>query len=642
MFSQRFSAEVVKGCFDLVQPIGKAFKIDLLYITNTIRMHRFKALLVLLPILLFAPAGMEGQETVPKKKETPADLKKAATNLERSLIENDDSKIAANYEILAQEFVDKDDFAKAEEHLFKALEIYTAAQDAAGRARIIRNIAHVQELQNKLRAAAKNYKTAEVTATDKLSKKLNSNDYARLKSRSDLQAEEKLLNANIVLLTKAKYKGEVADTYLQLAQLSLKNNDTTAALQIYRQALPYADGIPGKLTKIYNTIAKLNVSAKQYDEAVFIVKEFLAKADKAKDFNTQVTQLQNLASIYFEMGNTENAVNALKDSYRIASTNGKTFEARESMMQLVTYYKSIGEDEAIVTAYEEFLNNLDRIILSDNSLTDAKTFRVTEERIRRLESEKMFKDELITRKNTFNYFLLGSMVLLLLFFVFLVKALYSIKTKNKEIALQSLRREMNPHFIFNSLNSVNQFIAQNNELEANKFLTSYSNLMRNTMENSNKDFVTVGNEVENLTKYLELEHLRFKDKFDFRITVDEKLDPDSIWIPNMIIQPHLENAIWHGLRYKEQKGLLKLEFILDGKNMLINIDDDGIGPAKSAELKTHNQKIHTSRGLTNTRERMTLLNELYKTRMDFTVTEKKSPETGTVVQITLPVINKPQ
>jgi LytS/YehU family sensor histidine kinase len=233
------------------------------------------------------------------------------------------------------------------------------------------------------------------------------------------------------------------------------------------------------------------------------------------------------------------------------------------------------------------------------------------------------------------------MVLLLLFFAFIVKALYSIKTKNKEIALQSLRREMNPHFLFNSLNSVNQFIAQNNELEANKYLTSYSNLMRNTMENSNKDFVTLSNEIENLSKYLELEHLRFKDKFQFEIKVDENLDPDTTWVPNMIIQPHLENAIWHGLRYKEEKGLLKLSFSLDGKKMIITVDDDGIGPTKSGELKTHNQKVHTSRGLTNTKERMTLLNELYKTKMSFSVTEKESPKTGTIVEIIVPIIRKP-
>ena len=601
---------------------------------------RFTPLLLLF-ILLLASTGVMAQEGASQKKETPPEIKKAVNNLEKSLLENDNSKIARNYELLAQEFEDKEDLAKAEEFLFKALEIYTAANNTLNRARIIRKIAKVQESQNKLLAAAKNYKTAENTTPDKTLKTLNSNDYNRLINPGNRQVQDRYLNANIALLKKENKKEEVADTYIQQAKLSLKNNDSTIALEKYQLALPYIKKSPVKAIKINNEIAKLYVAGKRYEEAVATVKETVAKAGENKNYDIEIVQLQYLASIYFEMNDPENAVNTLKESYKIAFSNGKTFAARESLILLGEHYKEIGDDKASMAMYEEFIQNLDRIILSDNSLTDAKTFKVTEERIRRLENEKMFKDELITRKNTFNYFLLGSMVLLLLFFGFIVKALYSIKTKNKEIALQSLRREMNPHFIFNSLNSVNQFIAQNNELEANKFLTSYSNLMRNTMENSNKDFVTLGNEIENLTKYLELEHLRFKDKFDFKISIDENLDPETIWIPNMIIQPHLENAIWHGLRYKEEKGLLKMNVTLSGDKILITIDDNGIGPTKSAELKTHNQKAHQSRGLTNTKERITLLNELYKTKITFSMTEKKAPETGTIVEITLPIINKP-
>jgi two-component system sensor histidine kinase YesM len=633
--------DVVKQAFHLVKAIGKGCKFDLLYVTNTIIMRRFTAILLLLPLLLLLPAGTKAQGVAPQKKETPAELKNAANNLEKSLIENDDSKIARNYEALAQEFADKDELNKAEEYLFKALEIYTTAKNTAARARLIRNIARVQESKDKLSTAGQNYKVAAETALDATSKTLNLNDYNRLKNLGKPLIEDRYLNANILLLKTQKNNGGVADTYIQLAELSLKNSDTVNALDIYRQALPYAKNIPGKVIRIYSEIAQLHVIGKRYDEAVATIEELLTIARKNKDYATEMAQLRYIASVYFAMDRAGDAVDALKKSYKIATATGKTFEARESLILLAEYYKSTGDETASMEMYEEFLKNLDRIILSDNSLTDAKTFKVTEERIRRLESEKMFKDELITRKNTFNYFLLGSIVLLLLFFGFIIKALYSIKTKNKEIALQSLRREMNPHFLFNSLNSVNQFIAQNNELEANKYLTSYSNLMRNTMENSNKDFVTLGNEIENLTKYLELEHLRFKDKFGFEIKVDDNLDPETIWVPNMIVQPHLENAIWHGLRYKEEKGLLKMSFLLSRKKMTIVIDDDGIGPTKSAELKTHNQKAHQSRGLTNTKERMTLLNELYKTKMDFTVTEKESPETGTIVLITFPIIHKP-
>jgi tetratricopeptide (TPR) repeat protein len=587
---------------------------------------RSLATLILLFALLLTPLGIKAQN---------------AGNLEKSLLENDNFKIARNYELLAHEFAEKDDLPKAGEYLFKALEIYITAKDIAGKARVIREIAKVQELQHKLRAAAQNFKAAAESATDEAFKTLNLNDYNRLKNSNDRKAQEKYLSANIVLLLQAKKGAEVADAYVQQAQLGLKYNDTVNALDKYEKALTYSNNNAVKAMKIYSEIAKAYVYAKRYDEAVLIVKNLLALARNNKDYTTEIAQLQYLATIYFKLDAAENGINSLKEAYTIAASKGKTFEARESVMQLVEHYKSTENEQEGMAIYEEFLKNLDRIILSDKSLTDAKTFKVTEERIRALENEKLLKDELITRKNTFNYFLLGSMVLLLLLLGFIVKALYAIKTKNKEIALQSLRLEMNPHFLFNSLNSVNQFIAQNNELEANKYLTSYSNLMRNTMENSNKDFVTLGNEIENLTKYLELEHLRFKDKFGFDIKVDESLDPENIWVPNMIIQPHLENAIWHGLRYKDVKGLLKVNFTLKGKSILVTIDDDGIGPTKSGELKTHNQKAHNSRGLTNTKERMMLLNQLYKTKMEFSVNEKPLPQTGTVVTIVLPILYKP-
>jgi LytS/YehU family sensor histidine kinase len=290
--------------------------------------------------------------------------------------------------------------------------------------------------------------------------------------------------------------------------------------------------------------------------------------------------------------------------------------------------------------YEQFFENFEKLIRSDTTLIDAKTFQITEDKIRQLEKEKTLKDELISKKNTFNYFLIGSVVLLLLLFLFIVKALYSIKIKNKEIALQSLRREMNPHFIFNSLNSVNQFISENKELEANKYLTSYSNLMRNMMENSNKDFISLDKEVEQLKKYLDLEHLRFQDKFDFEIIVDEALDAERVFVPNMILQPHLENAIWHGLRYLNEKGFLSLRFDLKGGKINVTIEDNGIGLTKSRELKTTNQKIYESRGLNNTKERIDLLNELYKKNISFKISEKTGEEKGTVVEIIFPLIDK--
>jgi|GEM_PF-4312978 len=300
-------------------------------------MQRFTAILLLLSLTLLFPVEIQAQNPIQKKKETPAELKKAATNLEKSLIENDNSKIALNYELLAQGFADKDDLAKAEESLFKALEIYTAGKNIAGRARVIRSIAKVQESQNKLRAAAKNYKVAQDIATDKISKTLNSNDYKRLKSAGNKELEDKYLNANIELLEKINKKGEAADVYILQAELNLKSLDTLNALEKYNQALRYAKRIPGKVIKIYSEIAQLQLAGKHYDETVSAVEKLLEEAKEIEDYNTEIAQLRYLASIYFEMNDAESAVNALKESYKVASVNGKTFEARETLLLLVEY-----------------------------------------------------------------------------------------------------------------------------------------------------------------------------------------------------------------------------------------------------------------------------------------------------------------
>jgi two-component system sensor histidine kinase YesM len=146
--------------------------------------------------------------------------------------------------------------------------------------------------------------------------------------------------------------------------------------------------------------------------------------------------------------------------------------------------------------------------------------------------------------------------------------------------------------------------------------------------------------LEQLKKYLELEHLRFQDKFDFKISIEPELDPERTLIPNMIIQPHLENAIWHGLRYLDEKGLLELQVKLINGKVIIHIDDNGIGLTKSQELKTTNQKVHESRGMSNTKERIGLLNELYKKNISFQILEKPFPERGTIVEISCPLIDK--
>lgn len=591
--------------------------------------------------LLLFPFGTMAQDSISKKKAMPVSkIRKVSNDLKKSLEVNDEAEIAQNYERLGNEFLSKNDLPKAEEYFKKAVASYTKLKLTDDKTRVTRSLAKVQESQKNYDSAIKNYEVAGAIAEDKSLEKINTNDANRLRSVASPVAQESYVNSNIELLKKEKKSEEVSDAYVKKAENSLQQKNKEVAIESYNQALAYAKGKPATIIKINNEIAKVYASDNQFDKAIGISEKLLADAKTKQDFTTQIKQLQSLSGLYFQKEEPNKAVEALKEAFALALQKGNSAEAKTSLTALTQYYNKKGNNKESLALYDQFVQNFDQLIHSDTTLIDAKTFQVSEDKIRQLEKEKSLKDELISRKNTFNYFLLGSIGLLLLFFVWIVKSFFAIKIKNKEIALQSLRREMNPHFIFNSLNSVNQFISENKELEANKYLTSYSTLMRNTMENSNKDFVSLDNELEQLKKYLELEHLRFQDKFDFKISVDPELDAERTMVPNMVIQPHLENAIWHGLRYLDTKGLLLLKVELINGKVVIRIEDNGIGLTKSQELKTANQKVHESRGMSNTKERISLLNELYKQNISFRIFEKTLPERGTIVEISCPLIDK--
>lgn len=600
--------------------------------------------LSLLLFCLITTAHLRGQDSIKVKKSKIAPsykMNKVAQELKESLDKGDESTAAKSYEDIAQGFIDKGNNKKAEEYLKKAISGYAKLNLTNDQARVTRLLAKVQESQNKVTEAISNYEKAEATAADDISSRLNSNDANRLRNVNNPIVQADYSKENLEIIDKKSKKQEVADIYVQQAQANLKLNDNDLAIKNFEKAIDYSRDKPLEVAKLTNEITKVYTENKEFDKALKVNNQLLVEAQKKQNIPVQIKQLQALSNIYFEKQEASKGVELLKESYDLAVKNGNTAEVKKSLGKLLQYFRANKNDKEALKFYDHFFNSFDTIIARDSSLIDTKIFQATEDKIKQLEKEKLLKDELINRKSKYNYMLIASIFGLLLFLALIAKALYSIKTKNKEIALQSLRREMNPHFIFNSLNSVNQFISQNKELEANKYLTSYSTLMRNIMENSNKDFVSLTNEIEQLKKYLDLEHLRFQDKFDYSIVVEDTIDTDIILVPNMILQPHLENAIWHGLRYKSKKGHLELSFQLKDKTIYATIIDDGIGLKKSLEIKTQNQKVHESRGLTNIHERIKLLNDLYKTQISFNIEEINEKEaTGTKVTVIFPILAK--
>ncbi len=184
----------------------------------------------------------------------------------------------------------------------------------------------------------------------------------------------------------------------------------------------------------------------------------------------------------------------------------------------------------------------------------------------------------------------------------------SLKQKVKDVEMQTLRSQMNPHFLFNSLNSINSFIVQQKSKQASVYLTTFSKLMRSILDNSRQESISLEKEIETLKMYMKLEMARLENSFDYQIIIDKNIDAEFVQVPPLILQPFVENAIWHGLVNKNGDGFLKIEIRKDeDSDLTIRISDNGIGRKASALLKKEQVK-HKSYGIDITRERLKMLN----------------------------------
>lgn len=176
-----------------------------------------------------------------------------------------------------------------------------------------------------------------------------------------------------------------------------------------------------------------------------------------------------------------------------------------------------------------------------------------------------------------------------------------------ELEGKSLRLAMNPHFIFNALNSIQSFIADNNPQVARRYLTKFARLMRSILQNSREEMVLVADEVAMLEGYLELERLNAPHPFEFAIIVDPAIDPDAVAIPTMLIQPLVENAVLHGLRRKEVGGRIDITMTLEGPLLRCSVADNGIGRRCAGELAAASPKEHASTALAVIEERLAIM-----------------------------------
>jgi tetratricopeptide (TPR) repeat protein len=397
-------------------------------------------------------------------------------------------------------------------------------------------------------------------------------------------------------------------------------------------------------TQDYKDEIELRIEALQDIEEI--------EADSIFDNESALTpQKQNykIGTAYFLQKDYDKAIPFLEKSIEEANTKEDLIVQKDATRKLSEVYRDAGNYNKALVTYQAYVDLVDKVYSKkEQEISQAARFRrdiaKKQSRITGLESDRALSEskyQLTALRNKTQsiiiYSLIGGLLLLLVAGYFMFKNIKQQKLNNNLLALKSLRSQMNPHFIFNALNSVNSFIASNDERTANKYLSDFSLLMRVVLENSEEDFIPLEKEVELLELYTKLEHFRFKDKFDYSITIDENVKVEEFQIPPMLLQPYIENAVWHGLRYKKERGRLDISIAQSVKDEItITITDDGIGRKKSKALKTVHQQKQNSTGMGNIKKRVAILNEMYKDKVDVWIGDfQDKDDAGTKVVVTL-------
>lgn len=390
-------------------------------------------------------------------------------------------------------------------------------------------------------------------------------------------------------------------------------------------------------------IADVLQQNKLYDEEIHLRKQSI-------EFNTELNNLAEVSKDRVAIsknldakGETSAAIREAEEAARIAATIDNPLTEASALLVLADLYEKNGQTSKALRAYNKYSDAISRKDAQSESRLVEKTGLIRKQKeieeytkdVSIGQREETIQQQTVFRQRLVIYGLLGIILIIGVTSFFIYKNAQASKLANRLLALKSLRGQMNPHFIFNALNSVNQFISQQDERTANRFLSEFALLMRLVLEHSQEDFIPLQKEQEILSLYLKLEHYRFRSKFDYEIRIDDNVNPEAIQIPPMLIQPYIENAVWHGLRYKDEKGKLLLHFYRQNGNLVAEITDDGVGRQRSAELKTENQKKHNSTGLRNIEERLAIINKVYQ--LDYRVHIEDRKNNGTRVSIYLPV-----
>jgi sensor histidine kinase YesM len=367
----------------------------------------------------------------------------------------------------------------------------------------------------------------------------------------------------------------------------------------------------------------------QYDSALQIFFQPVEHFRKGNDRWDLMRVLLDIAAAYEGKKKHKEALPFALEGLSIAQQAGAKQYILEAYKLLPVIYKHLGKYDSALSYQEQYTELRDSIVNNQflwklSNYKKQTDFKNQMDQLASLDKENKIKEDKLAQQAKLKWILLAGLLIAALSGFMIFKNL-TLKRKNEklesrhkqaemqqhitEVEMQALRAQMNPHFIFNCLSSINRFILKNETEPASNYLTKFSRLIRMVLNNSKKPFISLEDELEMLCLYLDMEKLRFKESFDYRIIFTNSIDAGNVFVPPLLLQPFAENAIWHGLMHKEGQGHLEIELSIDKKILTCAITDNGIGRNKAADIKSRSSEKQKSMGLRITTERLALLNK---------------------------------
>lgn len=541
------------------------------------------------------------------------------------------------------------------QHLFENLVIKNNIDKQKGLAKALGSIGIVFSEQSNYSKALQYYLKAvkiyeQIKDEEKSAKLYNNIGIVYKSQQADFKALEYFIKAQKI--QEKRNDPNIGITYTNIGNGYMNQDNLPKAFEYYGKAKSSLDRNPNPraLGEWYNNVGLYYKASRQTDKAI-------ANWNSAIAVFETIDDKFGIGDSYIHLGQLFLKQNKLTEALQFANKALALAKGIKVLEQVVLSEKLLSDIYTKQNNTGLALEHFKLYSRAKDSLTNEENIRKSveeeltfdfekREAIQQKEIEKrdlLLKEE--SKRNTLQLFFAAVFGLLLFGIAFLIYNRIQLKknlTLQKELAeyeQKALHLQMNPHFVFNCLGSISSFIVQNGTDSAIKYLSKFSKLMRLTLEYSKESLIPIDKEIESLQNYLELEQLRFNNKFTFTIFKSNDIE-DDMAMPPLLLQPFVENAIIHGVIPKKEKGSIAVRFTIENQSLLCTVEDNGIGFNESRAQKENSVVAHKSMALDITKKRLEMIESTTKQKTEFKIEEIKSnPEEiqGTKVTLHLPI-----